>query len=188
MLQEPALDAELETLLLRAHEAADRPAGTDDAMTGHDDGNRVGAACAADRARRGTKLRGHFTVAADLSGRNALHRLPHRKTMPSAGELDRKVEAEGRVLQVLLQLHAREERDRVARRCESANGWREEADAGHVPIGRRDAERGEWRAHTGLESGRACVRHSKTHLPARESSSSAPAAPPWHRASRTRES
>src|SRR5258706_11329724 len=111
MLQEPALDAELETLPGRAHEAADGAARADHAMARDHDGDGIRPACPAHGARRRADRAGDLAVAQGLARANALHRFPDRDSMARPGDGERKVELEARIVQVRLDLRAREVRD-----------------------------------------------------------------------------
>src|SRR5688572_400980 len=64
MLQEPALDAALESLAALAHEPAEVAAGGDDAMARDHDRDRIRAARSADRTRRGTDLARNLAIGA----------------------------------------------------------------------------------------------------------------------------
>src|SRR6185436_12845267 len=72
MLQQPALDAALETLVSRAHEAADPAAGRDHAMAGDHHGDRVRAARAPHGARGGAHGPGDLPVAQRAARGDAL--------------------------------------------------------------------------------------------------------------------
>src|SRR4051812_37366251 len=98
MREQPALDAELEAVGARAHEAADPSARSDDAMARDDERDGIGAARAAHRAGRRAQHRRDLAVAARLAGGNALHRLPHFHAMARAREAQRQVELEAAVL------------------------------------------------------------------------------------------
>ena len=77
---------------------------------------------------------------------------------------------------------------RVALRRQRGDGRREVADAGHVPVGRGDADRGERRAHARLEGfhGACPVRHGSSRR-ARGSSPAARAGSRCRRAARARD-
>src|SRR5436853_1492123 len=151
MLQQPALDAELEALVARAHEAADGLVRADDAMAGHDDRDGIRAARAAHRARGRAQLAGKLAVGAHLPGGNAAHRFPDLQAVMRAREADRKVEDVARIVEVRLELNAREVLDRIAARCLRWRGRSKEANPGHVRVARGDAERGERRPQARLE-------------------------------------
>src|SRR3954470_19050908 len=100
MLQQPALDAELETLGLRTHEAPDTAARGDHAVARHDERDGIGAACAAHGTRRGAQLLRELSIRARLPRGNALHRLPHREPMMRTREAQRQIEGEAAVVEI----------------------------------------------------------------------------------------
>src|SRR6185503_15664758 len=111
------------------------------------------------------------SISARLPRGDPLHRLPYGNAVARPGKLERQVELEFRIVEIRLELDAREMRDRIAFRHQGRRGGREETDARHVLVGGVDAERGEGRANASLERR---FRHWPRLPRARESSRGAP--------------
>src|SRR5881394_2131613 len=107
MPQEPALDAELETVGLRAHESPDGAPRGDHAMAGNHDGNRIRAAGTPHGPRRRMEVVRDFSISARLPRGNPLHRFPDGEAVARPRKLERQVELELRIVEIRLELHAR---------------------------------------------------------------------------------
>src|SRR5204863_7265355 len=115
MRQQPALDRN-RIAFGDAHEAAKRAVRADDAMAGNHQRDRICAARAADRARRGVQRSRQLAVSARLPDRNLRQRIPDPAPKERSRRREGQAEAELRIGEIALDLPTGTLGDGVGRR------------------------------------------------------------------------
>src|SRR5436309_12822296 len=88
-----------------AAEAGERTVGTDDAMAGQDDADRIGPVGGAERARRGRDAEGRRlpAIAGGGAERELGQRRPRRQLEPRPVEIERNIECRSRAGEVFIE-------------------------------------------------------------------------------------